>query len=172
MADNNGAENEQAAKPGGGRKFLVIGLVLGLLIGGAGAGGYFLFMGGEEENANTPATAEQAVPEKETKPIKTAFVKLDRLSAPLVSNGRVVGYVLLDLSLEVIGSENEVRVAQRLPALKASFLREVTTTPIGKPDQPMIIDYESLTARLTEVANRELDEELILRVLVTQSTRV
>jgi len=170
MADNNAAGNEQAAKSGGGRKFLVIGLMLGLLIGGAGAGGYFLFMGGEED-ASASVTGTE-IPEKAAKPVKTVFVKLDQLSAPLVSNGRVMGYVLLDLSLEVKASEHEVKVAQRLPALKAAFLKEVTSTPIGKPDQPMIIDYEALTSRLTSVANRELGEELILRVLVTQSTRV
>lgn len=168
--DQNSAATEHAANTGGGRKFLVIGLLAGLLIGGGGAGAYFLFLGNEEQASASVETP--APPPAEEKPVETVFVKLERLSAPLVSNDRVMGYVLLNLSLEVKGTENEVKVAQRLPALKAAFLRDVTTTPIGKPDQPMIIDYESLTSRLTEVANRELGEDMILRVLVTQSTRI
>jgi len=162
-----GQEKNNGKGGAGGRKFLVLGLIAGLGLGGGGTAGYFLFAGGDE-TATEPVKAEEA-PQP---PQKTTFVKLERLSAPLVSNGRVLGYVLLDLSLEVKGAEDELRVAQRLPALRAAFLKEVTDTPIGKQDQPMVIDYDGLTGRLRTVANRELGRETVLRVLVTQSTRL
>lgn len=168
MAEDQG--QDEKAKSGGGKKLLIIGLVAGLVLGGGGAAGYFLFAGGDEPAPEEAVPAE--VEEEVEAPTETSFIKLDQLSAPLVSDGRVLGYVLLNLSIEVEGSDNELLVAQRLPALKAAFLRDVTETPIGKPDQPMMIDYDSLTKRLKSVANRELGANVVHRVLVTQSTRL
>ncbi len=166
MADNKDEGQDKKAGSGG-RKFLIIGLAAGLLVGAGGAGAYFLFMA-KDKAASAPVAAKEA-----PKPPKTtSFVKLEHLSAPLVSNGKVLGYVLLDLSLEVKGSADELHVAQRLPELRAAFLKDVTDTPIGKPDQPMMIDYDALTTRLRTLANQQLGEEAVVRVLVTQSTRL
>lgn len=161
-----GTEGQKEKKGPGGRKLLIVGLVAGLVLGGGGTGAYFLFTG-KDDAAATPVVEEQPKP-----PEKTTFIKLDHLSAPLVSEGRVLGYVLLDLSLEIKGSEDELRVAQRLPALRAAFLKEVTANPIGREDQPMVIDYDGLTDRLRDLANRELGKDAIVRVLVTQNTRL
>lgn len=168
MAEGQG--QDEKAKSGGGKKLLIIGLVAGLVLGGGAAAGYFLFADGDEPASEEVAAAE--VEEEAEALAETSFIKLDQLSAPLVSDGRVLGYVLLNLSIEVEGSEHELLVAQRLPALKAAFLRNVTDTPIGKPEQPMMIDYDSLTKRLKSVANRELGSKVVHRVLVTQSTRL
>lgn len=162
-------EAAETEKPkGGGKKLLIIGLAAGLLAGGGGAAGYFLFLAPPAAPEQEPAP----VAEPEPAPAPTSFVTLEKLSAPLVHDGEVMGYVLLDLSLEVAGPEEISRVNERLPALKAAFLRDVTATPIGKADAPLVIDYEALTARLREVANRELPQPDVLRVLITQSTRL
>ena len=65
-----------------------------------------------------------------------------------------------------------MRVVQKLPALRAAFLRAVTDTPISKPGQPMIVDFDGLTARLRAVANQELGKTTVSRVLVVQTTRI
>lgn len=180
MADDSGKDTQK--KSGGGRKLLVLGLLAGLLMGGLGVGGFFMLTGEEpsaEQAAETESTdtndtesVDEADADESSARQSTAFVRLDRLSAPLINDGRVMGYVLLDLSIEVRRSDDELVVAQRLPALRAAFLRDVTENPIGKPDQPMIIDYETLTSRLRAAANRELPRPVVLRVLVTQSTRL
>lgn len=160
----SGDAKDNAAKPGGGKKLLIMGLAAGLLVGGGGAAAFFLFLKPKEEPAaEKPAEAAQPEP--------ASFVKLDRLSAPLQSGDIVVGYVLLDLSLEVKTKNDELLVVQKLPAVRAAFLREVTNTPIGKPDQPLVVDFDGLTARLKETANRELGRAAVSRVLVLQSTR-
>lgn len=150
----------------GGKKLLALGLVAGLVLGGGGAAAYFLFMGpAPEEEASVP----EAPPEPQ---IVTAFVALERMSAPLVQDGQVLGYVLLDLSLETEEGAAAALVTQRLPALRAAFLRDMTQTPIGKLDAPMVIDYGSLMDRLKAAANQELGQAAVIRVLVTQSTRL
>ena len=165
--DDKAKEADGKASTGSGKKLLIIGLAAGLLVGGGIAAAYFLFQGPQKTEMVAAAPPPPPPP-----PENTTFVKVDRVSAPLVHDGQVLGYVLLDLSLEVKGNANELLVAQRLPALKAAFLKEVTREPIGKEDEPLIIDFEKLTERLRKAANQELGKAAVLRVLVTQSTRV
>lgn len=154
-----------AGKKGGGKKLMMIGLAAGLVLGGGGAAGFFLFLQPKETPAAQEKPAEKRVPE-------AVFVKVDRLSAPVISGDLVIGYMLFDLSLEVQKASDELQVVKRLPAIRAAFLREVTNTPIGKPDQPFVVDFDSLTARLKDVANRELGSAMLSRVLVVQTTRI
>lgn len=156
-------EKEMRTVNKGGRKLLVVGLLAGLVAGGGGAAGYFLFA---EDQAAEPAPVAPPVASK------TSFIKIERISAPLVRDDTVVGYMLLDLSLELGKAEDELLIARRLPALRAAFLQEVTREPIGKPGQPLIIDYERLPERLRDAANRELTTPAVMRVLITQSVRI
>ncbi|RIK92789.1 MAG: hypothetical protein DCC73_10940 [Proteobacteria bacterium] len=165
--DDKAKEADGKASSGSGKKLLIIGLAAGLLAGGGIAAAYFLFLAPQKK-----VVAAVETPPPPPAPENTTFVKVDRVSAPLVHEGQVLGYVLLDLSLEVKGNANELLVAQRLPALKAAFLKEVTRAPIGKEGEPLIIDFDALTNRLRQAANQELGKAAILRVLVTQSTRV
>ena len=165
--DDKAKEAAGKASAGGGKKLLIISLTAGLLVGGGIAAAYFLFLAPQKK-----VVAAAEAPPPLPPPAKTTFVKVDRVSAPLVHEGQVLGYVLLDLSLEVKGNANELLVAQRLPALKAAFLKEVTRAPIGKEGEPLIIDFDALTERLRRAANQELGKAAILRVLITQSTRV
>ncbi len=165
MPDN---ATEETAGKGGSKKLLIIGLVAGLLFGGGVAAAYFLFLAPKPEAV--PVAEE--TPKEDPKLSSGIFVKLERLSAPLVVNDQVSGYVLLDLSLELVEAGDEAMVTQRLPILKDAFLREVTRAPIGKTDQPMVIDYENLVERLKTVANQELKRAVIDRVLISQTTRI
>lgn len=146
---------------------LVAGLAAGLILGGGGAAGYFLFLTG-----GRPAPPQPVAQPAAKAPPKTFFVKVDRLSAPLVDGQRVVAYVLLDLSLEIKDSDVELMIAQRMPALRDAFLREMTRTTISRADQPLIVDFDALAERLRSAANAELQRDGVLRVLVTQTTRL
>ncbi|MDA5194092.1 hypothetical protein [Govanella unica] len=164
MSDEDKDKSGGVVRPRGLKK-LLLGLVVGLLLGGGGAAGFFLFL--------QPKPAAVAPQPEAAKPVLEAvFVKLDRLSAPVISGDVVLGYMLFDLSLEVKKASDELLVVKRLPALRAAFLREVTSTSIGKPDQPFVVDYDGLTGRLKEVANRELGQGVLSRVLVVQTTRI
>ncbi len=171
-----GDSTSVAAEKKPSKKLLIIGLVLGLALGGGGAAAVFLTKGdapAEGKDGEHVGNDADGDPEAvETPVVETAFVKLDRLSAPFVYQGRILGYVLLDLSLEVEKGPQEMRIAQQLPSLRAAFLIEVTERPIGKPDQPTVIDYEGASQRLLDVANRELKGAELRRILITQSTRL
>lgn len=176
MADNKEkVKPVEAAPPAKGSKktklLIVAGLVGGLALGGGGAAAFFI-LGPKAGSPKAEPVAKSAVDE-EGKPIgpAIAYVTLKGLSAPMISQGRILAYVLLDLSLEVAGAD-EARVTEQLPALQAAFLIEVTQRPVGKPDQPLMIDYEDVTKRLTAVANRELKGPVVKQVLVTQSIRM
>lgn len=151
-------------KAGGrGKLPLILGLAAGLVLGGGGVGGYFVFLAPE---GNALAEGEQPAARR------TTFIRIDRLSAPLFDEGRVVAYALLDLSLEVRSNGDDILIAQRMPALRDAFLREVTENSISRAGTPLVIDYDALTTRLREVANRELRKDVVLRVLVIQTTRL
>lgn len=153
------------------RLLIVAGLVGGLVLGGGGVAAFFIF--GPNAGSPKPEPISKPVVDEEGKPVEPAiaYVKLTDLSAPMISKGRILAYVLLDLSLEVDGAD-EAQVTEQLPALQAAFLIEVTQRPVGKPDQPLVIDYEGVTKRLAAVANRELKGPVVKQVLVTQSTRM
>lgn len=146
------------------RLALILGITAGLLLGGGGVGAYFVFFAAPQSgDATTDASSATR---------KTTFIRIDRLSAPLSADGRVVAYALLDLSLEVRSNGDDILIAQRMPALRDAFLREVTDNSISREGQPLVIDYDAVTTRLRDVANRELRKDVVLRVLVTQTTRL
>lgn len=145
---------------------LILGLCLGLALGGGGVAAYFLFVAGGDPVPPMPQ------PVAVEAPAKSFFVKVERLSAPLVDGEQVVAYVLLDLSLEINDSAVELMIAQRMPALRDAFLREMTRTSISRPGQPLIVDFDALAERLRATANGVMQREGVLRVLVTRTVRL
>jgi flagellar basal body-associated protein FliL len=146
-----------------------------LAIGGGAVAAFFIY---SKNNAPAASEAKLDAPlkknEKAEKPPANAmvYVSLPRLSAPLIDHDKVLGYAILDLSLEVENSAIQAKVFEQLPVLRAAFLQEVTDHPIGKKDDPTIVDYDNLTKRLADVANRELKDAHVNRVMITQTIRL
>lgn len=157
------AEAKKAARK---RMGILIAAVAGGLILGGGAVAAFFLTRPPAQTAKTPAPAAE---KKAPPPVALAFVAVPNVTAPLVDNGKVLGYVMLSFSVEVNAGPEEGKVFQHLPALQAAFLIDVTEHPIGTPEDPTVIDYERLQTRLLEVANREMQDGAIKRVLITQT---
>ncbi|MAU41701.1 MAG: hypothetical protein CMF31_08760 [Kordiimonas sp.] len=168
MSDEAEVGSDAAENGGGGKKLLVIGLLAGLVIGGGGAAAALMLMGGDDGEAGGTDVAEEEV----AKP-SPQYVSLERVSLPLLTKtGRVLGYIMLELSIEVEGDENKLRLLHRLPALKSAFLQNAHSTPIGKDGQADVVDYPALNTRFTEEANQLFQEDIVKNIHVVQARRM
>ncbi|VAV86944.1 hypothetical protein MNBD_ALPHA02-309 [hydrothermal vent metagenome] len=166
MADETEDKAEDAPKKGS-KKLLIIGLLLGLLLGGGGGAGAFMMMGGSgEEHVEETDHKEAVVEEPKTDP---QFVKLERMTLPLVKNNKVLGQMMIDFSLEVEGTENKMTVIRNLPEIRDAMLRHYSDTSLGKADSPRSVDYPRLKKALKKISNKSLHEPLVKRVMVVQA---
>lgn len=161
------AEETEEAPKGGGKKLLIIGLLLGLIVGGGGAAGALIMMGGgdKHEEAHVEEVVEEVVEEEPD----YDYVKINKFNVPLVHNDRILGYMTMNLSLEVVGDEDSLKVHNKLFIIRDAFLKEVSDTPVGKPGQPKVVDYASLKKRLKNRANEILHGDVVLQVLVVEA---
>ncbi|MCF6195625.1 MAG: hypothetical protein L3J50_02895 [Emcibacter sp.] len=164
MTDETEDKKEDAPKKGS-KKLLIIGLLLGLLLGGGGGVGAFMMMGGGGEHAEEEHK-EAIVEEPKTDP---QFVKLERMTLPLVKNNKVLGQMVIDFSLEVDGTDNKMMVIRNLPEIRDSMLRHYSETPLGKADSPRSVDYPRLKDTLKKISNKSLHDPLVKRVMVVQA---
>lgn len=153
---------------GGGKILLIVGLVVGLGVGGGGA--YLYFMDGQNNAPDAEFEAEVAAEPEE--PDDPQYVEIKRLTGPLISEtGGVLGYVFLDVSLEVNGTDDQEYLSGRRAILQDAFLKEMSANPMSRPGQPGVIDYEGLQERFRRVGNGALNNQMIRRVLITRAQR-
>jgi len=162
--DENLSENPTEKPKGGGKKLLVIGLFLGLVIGGAIGGGAFMLMGGGGDKAAAPTVVVEKKPKTDPH-----FVKVERVTIPLIGDNRILGTMMMDFSLEVDGNDNKMKVVRNLPEIRDALLRHFSQTPVGKPDNPGSVDYPRLKQSLKEISNRILHGALVKRVMVVKA---
>ncbi len=164
MADETEDKAEDAPKKGS-KKLLIIGLLLGLLLGGGGGVGAFMMMGGGGEHVEEEHK-EAVVEEPKTDP---QFVKLERMTLPLVKNNKVLGQMVIDFSLEVDGTDNKMIVIRNLPEIRDAMLRHYSDMPLGKTDSPRSVDYPRLKKTLKKISNKLLHDPLVTRVMIVQA---
>ncbi|WP_138379897.1 flagellar basal body-associated FliL family protein [Luteithermobacter gelatinilyticus] len=159
--DNISVGNGQS----GGKKFLIVGLLAGLVIGGAAGGAAFLFLGAETGGMAPGAAQEKKDPPK---PKDIHYVKMERFTAPLVHKGRVLNYVVMDLSIEVESNENKLLVVRNLPLIRSALLQSVSETPIGRKDNPYMVDYQAFSDRMKKISNEVIGKTAVNKVLVVE----
>ncbi|MCK5424228.1 MAG: hypothetical protein KAI89_02570 [Emcibacter sp.] len=163
-------ETEEEAPKSGSKKLLIIGLIVGLLLGAGGGFGAFMMLGGgdEEIHDEEDPLEEEFVVEEEPK-TDPFFVKIERMTLPLIYNKRSLGNVMIDFSMEVDGNENKMIVINNLPEIRDAMLRHFSYTPIGKDGSPRSVDYLRLKKTLMDISNKVLHDPLVLRVMVVQA---
>ncbi|MBL4612208.1 MAG: flagellar basal body-associated FliL family protein [Emcibacter sp.] len=161
MADEDVTEEETPKK--GSKKLLIVGLLAGLLLGGGGGFAAFTMMGGGDV-----AVHEEEVVVEEDK-ADPQFVKVERMTLPLVQNNRVLGNMVIDFSLEVDGDENKMAVIRALPEIRDAMLRYYSDKPLGKAGSPRNVDYPRLKKALMDISNKVLHNPLVMRVMVVQA---
>lgn len=140
--------------------FLLIGLlVLGFVLGGAGSAFYFLNI---KANAATDQKAEKELEEKEP----PEFVKIDRMTVPLIDpGGRLNGYLSLDLSFEIAKADAEF-VKFRLPIVRHVINETFSTTPITLDAKKQALDYPLVQGLLRNAGNKALGKPAIRSVQI------
>ena len=166
MADDKEEEDVAEETPkSGSKKLLIVGLLAGLVLGGGGGAGALMMMGGGDKEA---VHEEEVVVEVEEPKNDLAYVKIERMTLPLIHKNRVLGNVMIDFSLEVDGDDDKLTVIRYLPEIRDAMLRHFSEISIGKTDSPRSVDYPRLKKTLKQISNNVLHNPLVLRVMVVQ----
>lgn len=168
MADEHEEIEEPLADVGPNPKLpLIIGLILGLVFGGGGGAGYFVFLAPQPESvSNVEDVSVDEVPEP-------YFFELDRITAPLLNERRkIVGYVHLDMHLEVHEKDLVNFLDVREPILRHAANAALAEAGAGRDDQPAQVDYDGVSALLTKAFNDALTQEIVKSVHIKSGTRL
>lgn len=165
MAEEEKDTNEEDKKSSGGsKKLLIVGLLAGLLVGGGGAAGFFIMQSGDE-----PEPVEIVVEEKGPELPDYQYARIEKLNLPLFYKGRVLNYAVMNVSLETIGNDDKLLVVKNVIIIKDALLRYFSVNPVGREDNPRIVDFDRLSAKVKEVANQEIGREIVKRVVISES---
>lgn len=167
MADKEEAQkDDQKADPkqGGGKKLLIVGLMLGLLIGAGGVAGFFM----TKSSAPEAVVVEEVVEELPELP-DYQYARMEKLKLPLFYEGRVLNYTVMDVSMEVIGNDNKMRLVKNVIIIRDALLRYFSVNSVGREDNPRIVDYDKLSEKIMEFANKEMHGDIVTRVAVSES---
>ena len=159
------SEDQPSGK--GGKLLLIVGLVLGIALGG-GVAAVLLPSGGDEPAEETAETEPEA--EAETaEPAEVLTVAVTRLPVPLAdAQGEVLGYMFVDLSLEVDGMDSQSYVAARVPRLRDAYLRRLSGQQLTLADRPGALDYDRLNLLLMDVTGSVVGADRVTQIFVTQ----
>lgn len=167
--NEDAGEEGQEESGGGSKKLLIIGLLAGLLVGGGGAAGFFIMQsGGEGEAEEVVEVVEEPEPERPD----YQYASLDRLSLPLFYNGRVLNYALMSVQLETIGEANMTKVNKNMILVKDALLRYYSVNPVGREDNPRIVDFDKLSAKIQEIIDQEIGSGIVTRVVINDSRNI
>ncbi len=165
--DENGSKS--------GRMMLIIGIVAGLAIGVTGA---FFWLSNKDKEAEIEDGVEEIVEEvveeiTEAVPgIPYVYLYIERMPAALVDErGRTVGYVFLDLTLELQNGDEQSYVSARMPRVNDALLRAISEHGLTRPGTRGQLDYDRVSAYLLEAANAAVNQEYITGVYITRALR-
>ena len=138
------------------KKWILISVaVILLLAGGGGAVWYFMFQEAFESTAEKMlAPLTQQEPE---------LMEMQALSIPVIRNGELQKYILINVSLELDGPESRVFVYSRMAKLEDAFFRDRHGYFGGVADTSRV-NVRLLTVRLYRQAVRVLGNERLKKV--------
>ncbi len=166
MADEEEKQEETTEeKPKGSKKLLIVGLFLGLLVGGGGAAGFFIMQSGD---ASAGAPKEVVVEQKPELP-DFQYARMDQLKLPVLYNGRVLNYAVMNVNMEVIGNDDKMLAVKNVIIIRDALLRHYSVNSVGRDDNPRIVDYDKLSDKIIEIANAEAQRDLVKRVVISES---
>lgn len=154
------------------KKIILIVVAL-LLVAGIGGGAY-MFFGKSAEASVSPgdlsdqAKKAEADKKKAEADAKVAFVKMDPLNLPVVSDNGVVQIINISVTLEAADAESAKEVEKFLPRLKDAFIQDMygalstkkTVTADG------IVEVNHIKERLNAVTARVLGPDKVTDVLL------
>jgi flagellar basal body-associated protein FliL len=146
------------AKKGFG-KLIAIAL-LGIIAGGGGAAGYFMFVGPKAEARAAQKLAEAKAAEALLPP---ETMKIDRMVLPLLTrSGDLHGYVTLEIVLELERDSSEF-VKVRVPMIRHGFNAAMATQSVMDASEQGI-NYDMASRVLTAAANQAIGTQKVQKV--------
>lgn len=172
MSDEENVDELPAAEPKKSKLPLILMLIGGLAIGGGGATGYFMFAAPKAETAQTDQTDDQK--EKEQLAArKPKFVDVDRVSAPLINERKVVvGHVSMYIRLQVKDDDDIDWIRDRLPMVRHAINLSVTKTGVNFPDSPFAVDYDGAAKRIAASIGAYLQTDKVLAAHIAEAVRL
>lgn len=158
-------ENGEEKSSGGGKKLLIVGLLAGLLVGGGAAAGFFIMQGGSEAHDEVEEVVEEIIAELPD----YQYARMDRLNLPLFYKGRVLNYSVMNVSMETIGDDDKQLVEKNTIIIRDALLRYYSINTVGREDNPRIVDFDKLTAKIKELVNAEIGREIVTRVVISEN---
>ncbi|MAO93188.1 MULTISPECIES: flagellar basal body-associated FliL family protein [unclassified Hwanghaeella] len=137
-------------------KILIIIVVVLVLLAGGGGGYYYFFVLPTQNDMAEPAPPP---------PPDTRLIELDPLRIPVIRGGVVVNYVILNVTLETIGPDNEAFAQKLMPRLRNAFLTDLNGYFAVVPVEDRIL-VKSLKRRMLVISGRVLGRGVVNDVLI------
>jgi len=152
--------------------FFAIGIALGVgVLGMVGLVQLYSYFWEEEDRvAVIENPVERALTgDQSDGPVQTLHIK--RVLGPFLSSedNRVIGFVFLDVAMDITGEEQFRLVDASLAVLVTRFTESLKITGVGRADMPGVVDYERLAKTFLALARDEVDLRGITSVRVSEA---
>jgi len=131
----------------------------------------FVVFSGAPNEDKAPSEAPSAVSESSEVILATGEVypvAIKGMPAPLVSpdDGMVLGFVFLDVTIEVIGESAQQRAEARRGEIMDLFSIAMAEKGAGMDGQPGAVDYDRLAALFLEIARGDVGATEVARIII------
>ena len=98
-------------------------------------------------------------------------IPIRSIPAPFISpeDGSVLGYVFLDVTMEVAGEDAKERAEDSLAVLITEFTELLAEDGVGMSARPGVVDYDRLARVFMELAQVQVGQSGVARVVVQAS---
>jgi len=135
------------------KKVIIIFIILLLLGGGGGGGYYYMFV-------MDPGPVEVPPP-----PPPVFMSGLTGLTVPVIRNGQVVKFILINVTIELESEEYRDLATSYIPKLQDQFLRSTHAYFAGTPIEQSI-NVRAITKRLTKIAKETLGTKVVKEIFI------
>lgn len=152
--------------------FFAIGVALGVgVLGMVGLVQFYSYFWEEEARvAEIENPVERALSGNQPAgPVQTLHIK--RVPGPFLSadDNSIIGFVFLDVAMEISGQEQYQIADANLALLVARFTESLKSSGVGRADMPGQVDYERLAKTFLALARDEVDLRGITSVRVSEA---
>jgi flagellar basal body-associated protein FliL len=116
-------------------------------------------------------TAQAKEKENQTENTGPSFVEVPWLTAPVLHKGVVRSYVIFEVKLQVASEGDAEDIRVQMPRLRDAFLRALNKYSIVRNDGSGALDFEQISVRLRNSANKILGEDKVDQVLIVKAVR-
>tara|TARA_B100000902_G_scaffold124917_1_gene124713 strand:- start:53 stop:499 length:447 start_codon:yes stop_codon:yes gene_type:complete len=93
-------------------------------------------------------------------------IKMDKLSIPIFADDRIAATILIELKLEALGAENQVRITKQLPRLTDAFFKDLYVFVPQLIRRNTKLTTSILATRMQKIAKKVLGEGVLHKVII------